>query len=171
MRASEALEKLIGLQIVAAGHAADLRGFGFGAISTEIGQRDAEWWLHIQCSWRLESSDKVITGKRDWCEPAAETDLPETDNWDPANGGSLQERRVRDLFRDPANSQRELLNYSELLVVERAESNEYGDVVIRFKGDFRLRIFPDGSSGEFWRIFRKGDLGSHYVWEADAANL
>jgi hypothetical protein len=135
-----------------------MREFGFGKTS------DVErWWLHIQCSWRLEMDERVITGSFDWNQPASiEGHGPD---WDPATGGSIQETKLRDVFKDYDPSRRTLRNNTDLLTVEHAEVNELGDLTLTFTGGTRLRVFPAGCNGEFWRIFKKGDLESHFVCE------
>jgi hypothetical protein len=141
-----------------------MREFGFGAIE---GKTKPEWWLHVLCSWRLESNEQVITGSFDWNEPE-DAGSPVGMEWDPAQGGSLQEARLRDLLQDADRSTRLIRNNTEVLIVEDADVDSYGGVVIKLTGGFRLRIFPAGSRGEFWRVFRKDDLDSHYVCEIAA---
>jgi hypothetical protein len=109
--------------------------------------------------------EKIVTGSFDWYEPA-EAGAPA--NWDPAGGGSLQEARLRELFAD-YRSLRTILNVTDLFVVEDLDVDNYGGLTIKLTDRFRLRVFPTGSRGEFWRIFRKGDLGSHCVCGVDEA--
>lgn len=157
-----ALNNLRGLKLVRAAHAADMREFGFGSPDAH---GKADWWLHIQCSWRLESAESVITGSLDWHEPErSDSQIP--DEWDPAHGGSLQDARLRATFADNDKSRLFLLNNTELLVVDSVHVDGYGDLSVELSGGFRIRAFPNGSTGEFWRIFKKNDLSSHYVCEA-----
>jgi hypothetical protein len=76
------LKNLVGLKITLATHAASMRGFIF-APSAE--SPDAKQWaIYIQCPWRIETADGIVTDSGDWYQPA---DLSaEKDDWDPADG-------------------------------------------------------------------------------------
>jgi len=153
-----ALENLVGKTITRAWHAATLRGFAFGGFDND---EKAPWSFHIQCSWRIETQNAIITGSEDWFE-RANPELADDDDWDPGNGGSLQEARLRELFRDP-DSCGAIANNSALLTCTSFEVDALGSVVIGLTGGFMLRVFPAGSRGEHWRIFLKGDDESHVV--------
>ena len=157
--------KLVGMRLVAAAHAADLRGFGFIPVQGYSGANTAEWWLHIQCSWRLQTTEQVITGSFDWYQPAT-SEYSSSGEWDPARGGSLQELKLRELFLDNDTSKRTIANNGKTLIVEAAEVDRYGGLALQFSGGVQLHVFPAGARGEFWRIFKKGDFDSHAVSEA-----
>jgi hypothetical protein len=164
-KALAAVKRLIGLRIMLASHAADLRGFGFRMPGVDSDNSPDEWWLHILCSWRLESEETIVTGSFDWNQPLAAHSEWSAD-WDPAHGGSLEEDRLRVLFKD-FGSGRTIKNNTELFVVQDVDVSKYGDLELKLTGGLRLRVFPAGSRGEFWRVFRKDDLGSHFVCERD----
>lgn len=160
---SAVLQNLVGLKITMATHAASLRGFIFGL---PAGAPDAKQWvLHIQCPWRIEAGNALLTGSNDWYEPtdlSAETE----DDWDPAEGGSLQERRLRELFRDQDSSKRTISNNTASLVCTEFQVEPYGGVTIWLTGGYALRLFPAASRGEHWRIFQKGDTSTHVICAA-----
>ena len=164
MTIDSVLKELVGLKTFVSNYAADMRAFGFRY--PDDSSQSSEWYLHIQCSWRIKSVDQVITGSFDWFEPVdANRDLG--DQWDPATGGSLQELKLRDVFQDFGAS-RPIHNHTDNLVVTAASANKFGDLTIDLTGGFQLDVFPAGSRGEFWRIFKHGDLNSHFIWEGQS---
>lgn len=157
---STGLRHLVGLKITMASHAASLRGFIFAPPTST--QETEQWALHIQCPWRIEAGSAILTGSSDWYEPAdlsAETE----DDWDPAEGGSLQEARLRELFKDHDLSKRTISNKTPSLVCTEFEVEAKGDTMIRLTGGYILRLFPAASRGEHWRIFKKGDTSTHVI--------
>jgi hypothetical protein len=160
---SAGLRKLVGLKITMASHAASLRGFIF---APPTGTQETEQWaLHIQCPWRIEAGSAILTGSSDWDQPA-ELSTEAEDDWDPAEGGSLQEARLRELFKDHDLSKRTISNKSPSLVCTEFEVEANGDTMIRLTGDYILRLFPAASRGEHWRVFKKGDTNTHVICEA-----
>jgi len=165
MTAIEALRRLLGLQLVWSTNAADMREFGF-ASPTPSGTSRGEWGLHIQCPWRIEGQNHIITGDSDWFELRDDDQAPARD-WNPGAGGSLQEARLRQLLRDHDDSHRVLQNTTDQLIVEDVDADSCGGACIKLSGEIQLRLFPTGSRGESWRLFEKGDLESHYVSEPE----
>jgi len=168
MTAESVLRNLLGLRIFTAGHAADMREFGLRHPDASDDSPEAEWFLHIQCSWRIESLSQIVTGSFDWFEPADRSQEMRP-NWDPATGGSLQDSNLREVFQDPQRGDRRIQNRTDKLVVIEANSDNFGDLLVVLSGGFRLRVFPAGSRGEFWRVFKKGDLDSHFICEGQNA--
>ena len=159
---SSDLQPLIGLTLFKASYAGDMREFGFARPVPDGEDAPEEWWLHIQCPWRIENAAGIVTGKSDWWETEDGADPP--DDWDPARGGSLQSMRLRQIFRDPdAVPKGTIRNRSGGFVVTNAVVNEPGDLNIELTGGFHIRAFPDGCKGEFWRVFKRHDLNSHLV--------
>ena len=156
------LKNFVGLKITMATHAASMRGFIFGpAIDAPSA---IPWVMHIQCSWRIEAGNAIITGSSDWYEPA-DSEALTVDEWDPAEGASLQEARLRELFHDQDLSKRTISNNTASLICTEYEEEPHGGV-IWLTGDYVLRLFPAASRGEHWRVFRKGDTSSHVICEA-----
>ncbi len=58
------LEELIGLNLSIARRAADMRVLHFGEITVDDDERGStgEIALHIQCPWRIEGPDGIVTG-------------------------------------------------------------------------------------------------------------
>ena len=158
------LKQLVGRKLAIARRAADLRGFHFGRV-TEDGSRNqsqGEFVLHIQCPWRVEGPDGIVTGRSDLWEPA---DLPEKldrDLWDYETNENLQDRRIGQLLGAYDPKTRSWVNSTRHLVVEAVEADDFGGAVLSLSGGYRIAIFPSGSTGEDWRFFRPSFSG-HFV--------
>jgi hypothetical protein len=157
------LKPLVGLKLALARRAADLRNFQFGRVRAVPGGTVGEYALHIQCPWRLEGPDGIITGRCDLWEPAERSEEIDWDTWDYEKDENLQDRRLAALLGgyDPAT--RSLANQTGYLVVENVGGDEYGGAVIRLSGGYRLVLFPAGTRGEDWRVFRPGTDTPHFV--------
>jgi len=147
------LQQIIGLQLKIASYAGNTRTFIFSSA-------EPEWSLQVQCPWRIEHGGRIVTGSDDWWDPGAP---------DSAMGGSLQQTRLREIFRDEDSSSAVLYNHTTELTVEHVQMGAAGDVEIGLSGGYRLRIFPAGSRGEDRRLFRNADPGSRLVWPAEQA--
>ena len=160
------LANLVGLQMKWSGFALDMRGFGFGDPDTGTEVQPGDLVLHIQCPWRIESATEIVVGRGDWFEAEmAESDPSPGPDWNPASD-SLQQAKLRSLFED-IDSAGVLQNRTALLLVEAAATSQYGDLDLELSGGYRLRAFPAGSRGEFWRLFIKGEPDSDYVSERE----
>jgi len=51
------------------------------------------------------------------------------------------------------------------------DADEFGAVVIAFSQDFVLRLFPAGTRGEDWRLFRPKSGEAHLVITGGAVDL
>lgn len=157
------LQSLIGLKVAQVYNAADLRGFRFASPGgTALGCR--EWFLHIQCPWRLEGGGKILTGSLDWWEEDTQCSLS-CEDWDPNKGGSLQERILRELLHDVPGSDRTIWNQTGLLVAVAVRADELGGAEIVFEGGYRLVIFPATCRGESWRLFSSNEDDGYFVVE------
>src|SRR5262252_4212631 len=64
-----ALSQLVGLPLTAARRAADMRVFQFGTLRPVNRGSVGDFALHVQCSWRIEGPDGIVTGRLDLWEP------------------------------------------------------------------------------------------------------
>lgn len=78
---SPIFKNMAGLKIAMAAHAPSMRGFIFGPATDA--PNVLQWVMHIQCSWRREAGNAIITGSGDWYEPA-DLEAPAADDWDRA---------------------------------------------------------------------------------------
>jgi hypothetical protein len=169
---SSDLGPLVGLKLNVAGHAADMRTFGFMTPVTVTELPAEEWALHIQCPWRMEIPGEIVTGSADWWRTEDGSDPPE--DWDPATGGSLQALRLREIFEDTRPMKGPLRNRTERFIVTEVNVSTSGDLAIGLTDGLRICVFPSGCRGEFWRVFKRGS-DSHIVcegrWTPDAGRL
>jgi hypothetical protein len=126
-----------------------MRMFHFGAMRKVAKGAVGENALHVQCPWRIQTNDRIVTGRGDLCEPAevpADFDW-KTWHWDGKE--TLQDRLVSDL-----------LVMTELTVQE-VVTDCHGGVTLSLSDGYALVLFPDGSRAEDWRVFIP-DSGKHH---------
>src|SRR5258708_562960 len=131
-----ALVPIIGLKLSASYRALDMRIFEFA--SSSMGSDSAcEFAIHIQCPWRIEGPDGIVTGRMDLWEPV-DANLTKRDNaiWDYDASPNEQDVRLNKWFAQFGSS----------LVIENVDADDYGGSTISFVQDFRLRLFPAGKS-------------------------
>jgi hypothetical protein len=156
---------LIGKKLSVARRAADMRIFHFGPLlREENGLRlRGEFALHIQCPWRVDGPNGVVTGRADLWEPADQDQEIDLETWDYESDGNLQDHRLEELlggFDPRANS---FVNETEFLVVEEINADDIGAVSVALSGGYRLLLFPSGSVGEDWRFFEPSSDQDHLV--------
>jgi hypothetical protein len=147
------LAHLIGRKLSVAQRAVDMRMFGFGEVSvTRSGGRRGEFALHVQCPWRIEGPQGIVTGRSDLWEPAEPS--PDWDPWeDYDKEPNLQDRRIGELLGVYAPGERSYVNEGDRFVVEHVDADEFGGALLSLSGGYRLVIFPAGCTGEDWRLF------------------
>ena len=115
--------------------------------------------LHIQCPWRLEGSDGVLTGRSDlWTrmDPAAYQD----DSWDYDIHPNLLDSRLNEILgRDEIGN----IPVNSAWKVVAIVADKFGGIQLRFRGGRRLTVFPSGSDGEHWRLLGPGSGKKHFV--------
>ena len=158
------LRPLIGLRLSIARRAADMRNLHFGEVRRTARGSVADYRLHVQCAWRIEGPDGVITGRADLWEPADIVADIDWDNWDYEKDENYQDRMMGELMRQYDAETRSWVNMSDRLVVEAIDADEYGGASLQLSGGFRIVIFPDGARGEHWRFI--SDDG-HFVVGGD----
>ncbi len=146
----EKLRELIGLPLSDSHRAADMRTFQIGPI-TKIGKKvTGTFALHIQCAWRLENVDGIVTGRDDLYSPPEETEDFDFDNWDWDCNETLQDKLIT-------------MFLSTSPIIEDVKTDEYGGAVIRMSNGYNLVLFPASSNDEDWRLFRPNTEGTHFV--------
>jgi len=177
---ARAFGPVYGMKLSIARNAGSMKNFQFGTIMPHptgkgtIGQ----YALHVQCpwrfvlaqfAWRLPTRNLFVTGSGDWWEPA---ERPEDFDWDDWNDHrrtpSLREKALAEFFTHYDEATKSWINVSDQLVVQQVESDDYGGIDIYLTGDYRLQVFPDGSSNEQWRLFQPGTETPHVVCENGA---
>jgi hypothetical protein len=180
------LDKLVGLPLSIARRAADLLVLHFGTIQ-EVENRSlsgelrknpkgtvGDFALHIQCPWRLENSEGIITGRGD-LYVSAETgeyfDKEVDDDSFYKHGTNLQDKRIGELLQGVEPITNSYMNVTNFLIVESIEAGEFGEATIYLSGGYRLRMFPSNSIGEHWRLFIPSTEEKHFVVEGSGVEF
>lgn len=161
----EHIKPLVGLQLSFARRAADMRNFGFGKIREVKKGTVADYALHIQCPWRIESTEGIVTGRLDLWEPAKLDEEEENDDlesWD-YEEGNLQDILISELLGGYDPETRTYINNTPMLFVEQIQADCFGGLGLSLSGGYRLVLFPAGSRGEDWRFFIPGSREPHFV--------
>ncbi len=156
-RVQQELRKLVGLELTATARAADLRGFHFGELRPYRGRTVGEFVLHVECAWRIEGPDGLLTGRSDLWEPVEDLWGDDFKRWDYERDGNLQDKRIAEWLGHHDPRAGACLDAENRPVVLAARATPFGGVEIDLSGGHRLTLFPAGSAGEDWRLFRPGD--------------
>jgi hypothetical protein len=130
-----------------------MRTLQFGALREIERGSVGEFALHIQCPWRIEGPEGIVTGRLDLFEPVERGPDFNFESWDYEKSPNLQDSQFNQL----------LARHAESLVVQSVDADEYGGAAITFGGGFVLRMFPAGTRGEDWRFFRPKTDAPHFV--------
>ena len=144
------LSTLVGLPLSAARRAADMRTFQFGKLRPVERGSVGDFALHVQCAWRIEGPAGMVTGRSDLWEPFDAT--APIAGWDYEQSPNLQDVRM-DEWR----------SRNTLLLVEHVDADDFGGAAIFLSSGFVLRLFPAGTRGEDWRLFRPKTESPHFV--------
>ena len=161
-----AVAPLVGLRLSTVTRASEMLTLGFGELEM-VGKRGvAPYALHLQAPWRLDHLQTgTVTGRADVWQPVEE---PAPEGWDWDEGPNLRDHLLGQLF--PLNERkRRYENHSDDFVVREIEATAAGDLTIRFAGPYELRVFPQSTRHEAWRVLRPGDYSPHFVFEAGRA--
>jgi hypothetical protein len=152
---------LQGLPLWASNRACDLQSFQFGAQCVLPDRRGGtrevgEFALHIQCAWRISSSNGIIVGSNDRYYPRTDAETVESFEWD-ILGNNLCDERVDAFIIDHCP-----------LIVKSICSNNFGGFTLSFEEKFYLEVFPDDSrQDEYWRLFMPDSDQPHTVMSAN----
>ena len=150
-----ALAPLVGLPLSGSHRAVDLRVFKFGRLRPFArGGEVGDYALHVQCAWRLDAADRIITGRRDLIEPLWPGPDFDFDDWDYDSPPNLQDVRMAEVL---------LAHARRPPVVAAVDADAYGGATLAFDSGVSLRLFPVGTRGEDWRIFRPCSSERHFV--------
>ena len=170
------LNLLIGLPLCIARRAGDMLVLHFGTIRDviTIRKRDGkerkgtvgDFALHVQCAWRIEDANRIVTAISDLYYSAETGEhfnyLPngEIEN---ENKENLRDKKIGDLLQGYDPETRSYTNATKLLVVEAVDADKFGGAAISLSGGYRFVIFPASSNGEYWRLFQPATNEKHFV--------
>jgi hypothetical protein len=140
-----------------------MRGFHFGQVRKIEKGTVGEYALHIQCPWRIEGPQGIVTGRSDLWKPAEDSPEVDWETWDYEENENLQDKLIAEWLQAYDPQTRSFVNETDRLVVETVQGDAYGGATIALSGGFRLILFPAGTEGEDWRIFRPGYDEPHFV--------
>jgi len=155
---AEQLRQLVGLPLSASRRAADLRTLQFGTLRPVERGSVGDFALHIQCPWRLEGPEGIVTGRLDLWEPVECGPEFNAEAWDYEKCGNLQDSQFANV----------MAKHGSGLIVSEVSADDCGGGSIAFSNGFVLRLFPAGTRGEDWRLFRPGTDAPHFVIEEGA---
>lgn len=139
------LAALIGLDLSAAGRAADMLTFQFGPLQKMTTRRGSikhvgSWALHIQCRWKIDRANEVF---------ACSADFAVSDE-----GTHATLERIQGIIADDGP-----------FTVESIAVDDNGNVSISMSRRLQLVIVTDGAPDEEdWRFFEPGS-DKHFVIE------
>jgi len=139
-----------------------MKNLQFGSVSPHPSGKGTigQFALHIQCSWRIVTSEGILTGSADYYESAElGTEVDANDR----QKGNLQRKRLSDLLRSYDASTHSWVNSTGQLIVQCVVVDDFGGFELELSGGFRLQVFPDGSRAEDWRFFAPGSEEGHVV--------
>ncbi len=129
-----------------------MRTFQFGVLRPVDRGSAGDFALDVQCPWRIEGPQGIVTGRSDlWT--SIEDDAPFDENWDYETSPNLQDARLELWLAQNESS----------LVVKNVDADEFGGAAISLDQGFVLRLFPAGTRGEDWRLFRPKTDTPHFV--------
>lgn len=147
----ERLQPIIGMSITVLRRAADMRVIHFGPLSTATVGDENIYSLHIQCAWRIDSPNGILTGRADLWEPADASSDNEPFDYDA--DANLQDMRLAAVFPCTIDG---VLAHPAATVVHAITAEPMGGFTLRFGQHYALHVFPAGSRGEDWRFFAIG---------------
>ncbi len=149
------LRPLVGLELSEAWRAADMRNFQFfDEIRKAEKGTGKEYNMHVQCPWRIDGPEGIVTGRMDLYEPVETGDDFDWESWDYEKSENMQDRHIDNLLGDYDPQTDSRVNKTKHLIVEDVQADDFGGATIALSGGYRLILFPAGSQGENWRIFR-----------------
>ena len=152
------LEKLIGLRITHTNRVVDMQCFTIGTFNLADSKNqiniENEFSLHIQAPWRFTNESQILIGSNDLYEQSDETaEYDSNFNWDVKNA-NLRDVKIN-----------KLLSKNNLLI-ETAIIDSFGGLILQFKDNLKLTIFPNISSkseNEFWRLLDNIDESKRHL--------
>jgi hypothetical protein len=155
----KALSVLMGLPLWATGRAG-LQWFQFGE-KVVVQRRDGvpkkvgTYALHVDCPWRIIGPKGIIVGSHDRFYRAFDPEnQPEDFAWD-VPGANRCDARTDTLF---AKLPREFQSVTSI------EADLSAGFRLWFGEKYALEVFPNDTMGdEYWRLFRPGKRGPHFV--------
>ena len=154
------LDLLVGLPLCLIRKLLDKISFHFGEIRRPTtGGISGEHILSVQCPWRIDEFEKIVTGYSDhW----SRIDDREGAIWSPDTGWLVHQGHALEQFVGPYHSEFDcFIVEKRALIVASAIAEPMAGIVLDLSGGVFLRVFPSGAWGEQWRLMLPN--GRHFV--------
>ena len=158
------LKLLIGLPLWDAGRTVSLFWFDFGKkITTDTNRKGetillGEYTIDTEASWHIRGKKGILVGSADRFYAGGKDPYKgfEDIDWEDKLGENRCDERLEKFIKQHKKSP---------LVVESAEANAWGGLIINLSEGFAIEIFQQHSVGsEYWRMFESVDKGNkHFV--------
>ncbi|MRX56157.1 hypothetical protein GJU41_19550 [Bacillus idriensis] len=152
-------QNIIGFPLNGSSRSLDMAKFNFGKLIQGFDKWgnvtiEAEYSLHVQCSWRLSNQNKIITASKDIYIPRSDIDFEDDDfEWE-EEGMNRFDELIESFLAEKKSK----------IYVSDTTADNLGGIKVFFSDGTVLEIFPDESTeDEFWRLFKPGKLDSHFV--------
>lgn len=163
------LQRLIGLRLSIARNAGNMKVLHFGETTRLDSGLVGQYALHIQCPWRLDSREGIVTGSDDFYVRA--DDNPDAD-WEPGTvTGHLQNQILGELLQGYDPDTRSYINSTGGFTVQSVVADRFGGFEIQLSAGYRIFAFPTGSRSEHWRLVSPGGPPEHFVVANGAARF
>lgn len=151
-RVERGLRELIGLQIFKSWNVFATRYFYFAPPGLQDKTQDGDYWLMIECAWRVEGHRRILVGSNDYGIAAIGNTDP---NWNPmeTQRGHLQDERLGEIFGEIREGS--IYNTASLLVVESVAADEFGGFRLGLSGGYFLAVFPTSVNDIEWLLSRR----------------
>jgi hypothetical protein len=150
-----ALRVLVGLRLQRTYHILDTRVFQFWPDSREVGET---YRLIVQCPWRLEELDHIVTGSED-----ARCESSESESTSESGASVASTSALGHHLAECWGSDNEEGEVRDSLRISSVTADAIGGLRIGV-GPYTLAVFPSGTVNEYWRLATEA---WHFVVEAN----
>jgi hypothetical protein len=114
--------------------------------------------LHIQCSFRFVSKEKVVVASSDVYQPNSSYEVNNDFDFENFEWDIVGQNRFDEIVKNIITPN------MDFFIIESIELSAFGDLRIYFSNDFVLDVYIDTSgSEECWRFFNKTNSNAHLV--------
>jgi hypothetical protein len=142
----KALAQLVGLCLCKSRNFCATRHFYFGSVVQSRRRPSIRYTLGLECPWRIETGDQVVTGSEDYIVRADDNSDPE---WEAgAPGGHLQDQKLRDFLGEMIDG--DIVAVGTQHIVQSVDADSVGGFRIGFSSGYTLATFPSTAREMEW---------------------
>ncbi len=156
-----ALSPLINTRLADIGRAHTLEWILFtpiGSLQTNNGsdQKQSEYSLNIQCTWRVLCEEKIIVASDDLYFPSGDHPYDDLEDFDWSRQGNNRCDARTELLKEEIAK--------KTIVVLSVEADFVGGLSIHLSEGYSIELFPaDSLEREYWRFFNRHSSKRHFV--------